>query len=213
MYIPSHFNVTDVATLHALIHERPLATLVTQGSEGLHANHIPFVLEAGAQPDQPLGVLRGHVARANPLWRDCIPDAGVLAVFHGPEAYISPSWYATKGDTGRVVPTWNYATVHAHGRLRVIEDAAWLRAQLEALTAHNERRFAAPWRVADAPRDYTDGLVKAIVGIEILIVRLEGKWKVSQNQPQQNIASVVDALRADGSDDMAQLVALRASRP
>ena len=207
MYLPSHFNVTDVATLHALIRERPLATLVTLGSGGLEANHIPFVLDSSAVP---FGVLRGHVARANPLWRECAPDAEVLAIFHGPESYISPSWYASKADTGRVVPTWNYATVHAHGRLRVVEDAAWLRAQLEALTGHNEQRFASPWRVADAPRDYTSGLVKAIVGIEIPIARLEGKWKVSQNQPSPNIASVIEGLRADGDNAMADLVAERA---
>jgi transcriptional regulator len=149
------------------------------------------------------------VARANPVWREAAPGAEVLAIFHGPEAYITPSWYPTKADGGKAVPTWNYAVVHARGTLRIIDDVAWLRASLEALTAENEAAFAEPWRLADAPADYIDTMLRAVVGIEITITRLEGKWKVSQNQPTQNRAGVATGLRTGGAEAqaMADLVA------
>jgi transcriptional regulator len=195
MYIPKHFDQTDTGELHALMRARPLATLVTQTSDGLDANHIPLHLSLDpAQPEAP-GILRGHVARANPLWK--LSDrTQVLAIFHGPEAYITPSWYPTKMETGKAVPTWNFAVVHAHGTLNVIDDAAWLRTHLNALTDSQESDFDHPWQVADAPADYIDNMIKAVVGIEIVITRLQGKWKVSQNQPTQNQAGIVTGLQA-----------------
>jgi len=205
MYIPKQFDEPRLEVLHELIRARPLSTLVTLSSGGLNANHIPLLLSAQAGP---LGTLHGHVARANPVWQDFQKDVEVLAIFHGPEAYITPSWYATKAETGKVVPTWNYAVAHAYGTLRIIDDASWLPAHLAALTAHNEAAFPAPWQLADAPHDYTEKLMNAIVGIEIVITRLSGKWKVSQNQPAQNQATVIDGLRAQGSDESQAMAAL-----
>lgn len=205
MYIPKHFDEPRIEVLHELIRARPLSTLVTLSSGGLNANHIPFLLSAQAGP---FGTLHGHVARANPVWQDFQKEVEVLAIFHGPEAYITPSWYATKAETGKVVPTWNYAVAHAYGTLRIIDDASWLPAHLAALTAHNEAAFSAPWQLADAPHDYTEKLMNAIVGIEIVITRLSGKWKVSQNQPAQNQATVIDGLRGQGSDESQQMAAL-----
>ena len=205
MYIPKSFNESNTEVMHDLIRAQPLSTLVTNSSTGLTANHIPFYLMA----NETYGLLQGHVARANPLWRD-LSNTDVLVVFQGVNTYISPSWYVTKTQTGRVVPTWNYAAVHAYGTLRVIEDAAWLRAQLNALTTQQEARFEQPWAVDDAPLNYTDQLIEhAIVGIEITITRLEGKWKVSQNQPSENQCSVVEALNASNDlrhIEMAQLI-------
>ncbi|NOT12726.1 MAG: FMN-binding negative transcriptional regulator [Methylococcaceae bacterium] len=206
MYIPTHFEQPNIEALHELIRSRPLATLVTLSSTGINANHIP--LHLSEQP-APFGKLQGHVARANPILNDLSPEIEVLAIFHGPDAYISPSWYATKQETGKVVPTWNYTVVHAYGSLRIIDDAAWVRHQLEALTNHNEAAFPKPWAVSDAPHDFTEKLIEAIVGIEILITRLDGKWKVSQNQPDKNQASVIQGLSASGQSDgltMAELV-------
>src|SRR5512139_119794 len=188
MYIPKHFDEPRVEVLHELIRARPLSTLVTLSSGGLDANHIPLHL---SNDPAPLGTLRGHVARANPMWSDLANGVEALAIFHGPDAYITPSWYPTKAETGKAVPTWNYVVAHAYGPLRVIDDASWVRAQLEVLTAHNEAAFAEPWNVSDAPRDFIDQLVGAIVGIEIVIRRLSGKWKSSQNQPPQNQACVI----------------------
>lgn len=195
MYLPGHFSESRLDVLHALMRERPLATLVTMSAAGLDANHIP--LHLSPEP-APFGTLRGHVARANPVWRELAPDAEALAIFHGPQAYITPSWYPAKVEHGKVVPTWNYAVVHAHGAIRVVDDAGWLRAHLEALTAANEASRAEPWQVADAPREFTDRLIGGIVGIEIVIARIEGKWKVSQNQTEANRAGVVAGLRGDG---------------
>ena len=196
MYVPKHFAEPDVDVLHALMRARPLATLVTLSSDGLDANHIPLHLAADPAP---FGTLRGHVARANRLCTDYAKDVEVLAVFHGPDAYITPSWYPTKAENGKAVPTWNYAVAHAYGALRVIDDASWLRAHLEALATEHEAAFAEPWRLADAPGDFTEKLIGAVVGIEIVITRLSGKWKVSQNQPPQNRAGVVRGLRASES--------------
>jgi transcriptional regulator len=208
MYTPKHFEEPRTKVMHELMRARPLATLVTLTSNGLDANHIPLHL---ADAPAPLGTLRGHVARANPLWGDFKKDVEVLAIFHGPDSYITPSWYATKQATGKVVPTWNYAVVHAYGTLRVIDDAAWVRAQLEALTAHNEASFTHPWSVSDAPREYTDKLIEAIVGFEIVISKMTGKWKVSQNQPAQNQASVIAGLNSSGMRDAEAMAALVAA--
>ncbi len=200
MYLPKHFAQTDVAALHALMDAHPLATLVTHGPEGIDANHIPLHLDAGAGPN---GTLRGHVARANPLARAAAVDGEILAIFQGPQSYISPSGYATKAEHGKVVPTWNYTAVHAWGRLRLIDDPHWLLAQVRTLTATHEAALPHPWQVSDAPADYIEKMLGAIVGIEIVIDRLVGKWKVSQNQPPANQASLIAALRrrADGRTD------------
>ena len=213
MYLPKHFAQTDVAIMHELMRAYPLATLVTQGPDGLDANHIPLHLDAAAGPN---GTLRGHVARANPLASNATTietNAGprvnrkILAIFKGPDSYISPSGYATKAEHGKVVPTWNYTAVHVDGELRLIDDAEWLLAQLHALTAEHEDGFPHPWAVDDAPADYIGKMLGAIVGIEISITRLVGKWKVSQNQPAVNQASLIAAL--DGQP-MAGLIRERA---
>lgn len=191
MYLPKHFAETDISVMHELMRAFPLATVVTQGPDGLDANHIPLHLDAAAGPN---GTLRGHVARANPLAADATVNRKILVIFKGPDSYISPSGYATKAEHGKVVPTWNYAAVHAYGELRLIDDAEWLLAQLKALTAEHEGRLPRPWAVDDAPADYIGKMLGAIVGIEIAIDRLVGKWKVSQNQPAVNQASLIAAL-------------------
>lgn len=205
MYIPPQFEQHNIEVMHELIRTRSLATLVTIGSDGLNANHIPLHLSA---TPEPFGVLRGHVARSNPIWCDLAPDIEVLAIFHGPDAYISPSWYATKQEAGKVVPTWNYTVVHAYGSLRIIDDAVWVRAQLEALTNHNEAVFPEPWAVSDAPDDFTEKLIEAVIGIEMVITRLSGLWKVSQNQPPQNQNSVIQELNASGQSEAVTMAAL-----
>ncbi|MDD2747944.1 MAG: FMN-binding negative transcriptional regulator [Acidithiobacillus ferrooxidans] len=188
MYCLDPFAETRPEILRALIQRYPLAALVSMGGNGLEANHIPLYLV----PDEaPQPVLQGHVARANPLWREVSPDDEVLVIFQGPQHYISPSWYATKAETGKVVPTWNYAVVHAYGPLHVKDDPAWVRQQMVALTAQQESGFTLPWQVGDAPRDFTERLIQQVVGIEIPISRWMGKWKVSQNQPVGNRDTVV----------------------
>lgn len=209
MYLPKHFAETDISVMHELMRAFPLATVVTQGADGLEANHIPLHLDATAGPN---GTLRGHIARANPLAADATTieaKAGprvnrkILVIFKGPDCYISPSNYATKAEHGKVVPTWNYAAVHAYGELRLIDDADWLLTQLHALTAEQEGGLPRPWAVDDAPADYIEKMLGAVVGIEIAIDRLVGKWKVSQNQPAVNQASLIAAL--DG-EPMAGLI-------
>jgi transcriptional regulator len=191
VYIPKHFAETDVAEMHALMRAHPLATLISHGLDGLNANHIPWLL---ANDATPYGTLQGHIARANPLWKTGNVAGEVLVVFQGDESYISPSGYATKTEHGKVVPTWNYAAVHAYGELRVIDDPVWVFAQISALTAANEAALPQPWAVTDAPADYTEKMLGAIVGIEIRITRLLGKWKLSQNQPPANQTSLIRAL-------------------
>lgn len=205
MYIPKHFDQPDIPVLHDLIRSRPLSTVVTLSSGGLDANHIP--LHLSAEPS-PLGTLRGHVARANPIWSDLAQDVEALAIFHGPDAYITPSWYPTKAETGKAVPTWNYAVAHAYGRLRVIDDPSWLRTHLEALTAQHEAAFEKPWQLSDAPLDYAEKLMGAVVGIEIVITRLQGKWKASQNQPPQNRTGAIRGLEESGSPEALAMAAL-----
>ena len=198
MYCPEPFAETRPEILRALIQHYPLATLVSMGANGLEANHIPLYLVPGERP-QP--VLQGHVARANPLWQEAPPVGEVLVIFQGPQHYISPSWYATKAETGNVVPTWNYAVVHAHGSLRVRDDPDWVRQQMAALTTQQEKDFSRPWEVEDAPRDFTERLIQQVVGIEITISRWMGKWKVSQNQPLCNRDSVVAHLEQQKRPD------------
>jgi transcriptional regulator len=203
MYIPKHFEETDLGVLHALMRAHPLATWVTTGADGaLMANHVPFLVD----PDRgEHGTLVAHVARANPVWR-----AGTrsIVVFQGAQAYISPSWYPGKQDHGKVVPTWNYAVVHAHGTPRAIEDRNWLLRLVTRLTDTHEAGSAAPWKVADAPADYVDQMLKAIVGIEMPIERIEGKWKLSQNRPAADRLGVADGLAAQGDAQATAMAAL-----
>ena len=209
MYVPKYFAETRVEVLHELMRTHPVATRVTLTEKGLDANHIP--LEIASDP-APFGTLRGHVARANPLWRDYSAETGALAIFRGPDAYISPSWYATKQTTGKVVPTWNYAVVHAHGPLRVIEDRAWLRELVESLTARHEAGRAQAWRVTDAPEDFIAQQLDAIVGLEIPIARLVGKYQASQNRTACDRHAVVEGLREEqreASLEMAEWVRRR----
>ncbi len=205
MYIPKHFEVTDVQVLHNLMRDYPLATLVTTSANGLNANHIPMHLDT----HESYRILKGHVARANPILEDIKCENQSLAIFHGPNAYITPSWYETKKEHGKVVPTWNYVVVHAYGKLSINNDTEWLRGQLEQLTNHNETPFSEPWAVADAPLEFTEKLMTSIIGIEMEITKLLGKWKVSQNQPAQNRDSVIQGLNANnqlGATKMAELV-------
>jgi len=206
MYLPSHFEVTDTDTLHGLIREHPLGALVINGPHGLDANHMPFEIDSEPAPH---GRLLAHVARANPLWRNAGAGGEVLVIFQGPSGYVTPSWYPTKQETGKVVPTYNYAVVHAYGRLRAIEDKAWLRAFVERLTDRHEGSRAAPWHVSDAPASYIDQMLGAIVGIEVTVTRLLGKWKMSQNRTPADQAGVVGGLKEQGPTNdlaMAQLV-------
>jgi transcriptional regulator len=206
MYNPKHFEETRVDVLHRLIREHAFAAIVTTGPDGLNANHIP--LEIDPEP-APFGTLRGHVARANPLWKQAGTE--VLVIFQGPSSYITPSWYATKKQTAKVVPTWNYAIVHACGRMKAAEDAAWLRRLLTQLTDHHESRLGRdePWKLADAPDEFIERQMQAIVGIEIPITQLIGKWKVSQNRPPADREGVIAGLAQHGdatSQAMAELV-------
>ncbi|OHX11494.1 FMN-binding negative transcriptional regulator [Chromobacterium sphagni] len=204
MYLPKHFAVDDQDALLQLMRERPLATLVLNGPDGPDANHIPL---HARQTDGQLR-LCGHVARANPLWRRLDGQTMALAIFHGDDAYVTPSWYPAKAEHGKVVPTWNYAVVHAHGRLRAVEDPAWLRGLLESLTREHEAEFEPPWRMADAPAYYLDRMMQAIVGIELTVARLEGKFKLSQNQDEASRGGVRRGLSAS-ADPRAQWLAAR----
>jgi transcriptional regulator len=199
MYQPSYFEENRPAVLHGLVRRHPLGLLITQGADGnLSANPVPFLLDADRGPH---GTLRCHVARANPAWHEARRDVESLVVFQGPQAYVSPNWYASKAESGKVVPTWNYVIVQARGRLAVVEDPAWLRRLVGELTARHEAPQPAPWQVDDAPTDYVDTLLKAIVGIEIELSTLVGKWKVSQNRPAADRTGVAQALSAQGGDE------------
>jgi len=189
MYTPKHFSAPNASALHALMRAYPFATLVVATATDIEINHLPLHLDAA-------GVLSGHLARANPLWQAIQAEQPVMAIFHGPHAYVTPSWYATKAQTGRVVPTWNYVVVHVRGTLRLIEDAHWFRSHLAALTVQQEAAFEQPWQLEDAPAGFIDKLMQAVVGIEIDITQLTGKWKVSQNQPPENQLGVLQGLSA-----------------
>lgn len=206
MYEPPLHREGDLAKLHALIEAHPLGLLISSGPQGLIANAVPFLLDrAGSE----FGTLRAHIARANGQWRDLQANPEALVVFQGAEHYISPSWYATKAETGKVVPTWNYVMVQARGPARVIEDDGWLSRQIEALTASQEAIQAKPWAVRDAPADFIALQRRAIVGIEIPIADLRGKWKTSQNRSAADRAGVVAGLSALADEtavDMAAIV-------
>jgi transcriptional regulator len=219
MYQPAHgrFQVEDSAAYLAQLCASVPATLVTHGPDGFRASILPMLFDPD---DGPNGYLRGHLARGNPQWREIeasIAAGGdgageALAIFDGPDAYVSPSWYEEKRLTGKVVPTWNYVVVHAYGPLRFIDDPAWLLAHVERLTARHESNRERPWQVSDAPEDYVAALLRGIVGFELPVTRLAGKWKVSQNRGEADRAGVTTGLRADAdpaSAAMADLIERR----
>lgn len=198
MYIPHHFQAPGIAAMHALMADRALATLVTLNGGRMDANHIPLHFEPQASLN---GSLQGHIAKANPIYAGANEKIDALAIFHGPDSYVSPNWYPTKQEHGKVVPTWNYIVVHARGKLRFIDDHVWIRAQLDTLTAQHEAAFTPAWKTGDAPPEYIDRMMTAIVGIEIAVETLEGKWKISQNQPRQNQQGVIAGLKSASQPD------------
>ena len=191
MYIPKANEEKRVSVMRDLMVAHPLGTLVALGTSGLFASHIPMVLEDdGSQ----FGVLQGHIARANAQWRDIVPAVDALAIFAGHQHYISPNWYPGKKEHGKEVPTWNYAVVHAYGPLKVVADERWLLTFLNKLTNIHEAGSPIPWKVSDAPEDFIKSLLNAIVGLELPIQRLEGKWKVSQNRTEEERKGVIEGL-------------------
>ncbi len=209
MYLPRHFHEQSLPALHRAIGEAGLAVLITSGPQGITASHLPMLLDPAPLPN---GRLLGHVARANRQWRDYDGKSEALAIFQGPEAYISPAWYATKKATGKVVPTWNYVAVHAYGRLDFFDDPERLRSLVSRLTQRHESERPAPWSIDDAPKDYIDGQLKAIVGFEMAIARLEGKWKLSQNRPAEDRAGAIAGLKEEGGPAEQALAALMSDR-
>jgi transcriptional regulator len=205
MYQPDHFRVDDLPQMHALMRERPFAALISAGADGLFASHLPTVLKS----DGPYGVIECHLARANPHCKYLADGNEALMIFQGPEGYITPNWYPSKAQNGKVVPTWNFAVVHAYGRPEVMKDGDRLLAHVTELTAQQEKSEAKPWLPSDAPTAYIEAMLRGIVGFRFAITRLEGKWKMSQNREPQDQAGVVQGLskRADGDDvAMAKIV-------
>jgi transcriptional regulator len=203
VYLPPLHKEDRIDVLHDAIRHIGLATLVTLTGDGLIASHVPMLLDA--EP-APYGTLLGHLARPNPQAGGADPGVQALAIFQGPDAYITPSWYATKRENAKVVPTWNYVTIHAHGPVEFFDDTERLRAIVTRLTEREERARAEPWAVTDAPADFIDGMLRGIVGFALPIARLEGKWKMSQNRPAQDRAGVIDGLEEQGREDVAALI-------
>jgi transcriptional regulator len=199
MYQPTHglFREERIEVQHALIRAHPFGAMVTLGADGLVANHFPFIIDSHASP---LGTLRAHMARANGQWKELDGAQEALIIFQGAHGYITPSWYPAKAETGKVVPTWNYALVHVYGKPRTIEDRDWLLKHVAELTDVNEASQPRPWAVSDAPAEYVGALARAIVGLEIEITRIEGKWKMSQNQPEPAREGVVRGLTAQADE-------------
>lgn len=191
MYIPRHNEEKRVPVMHELMRTEPLATLVTLGASGLIASHIPMLL---ATDGSEFGTLKAHISRANPQWRDLVTTVDALAIFAGHHHYISPNWYPETREHGKEVPTWNYVVVHAYGPLRVIEDKQWLLENVSRLTEVHEATFPTPWKVSDAPSDFIQAMLGGIVGFELPIRRLEGKWKVSQNRTEREREGVLEGL-------------------
>jgi transcriptional regulator len=204
MYLPDHFRVEDVAEMHALMRARPLATLVSAGPSGLYGTHLPTVLKS----EGPFGAIECHLSRANPHWKDLAEGGEALMIFQGPEAYVTPSWYPSKAEHGKTVPTWNYAAVHAYGQPAVMQDAAWLRRHVGELTDQQERGEAQPWAVSDAPERYVEVMLRGIVGFRFDIARLEGKWKMSQNREMRDRAGTAQGLERRAAGEDAQVAAL-----
>ena len=207
MYIPAHFAEQRIDVLHQLIQAHPLGTLVTLEPQGLNANHLPFEI-AAPSAEAPFGTLRAHIARANPIWKNLATATDALIVFQGPQAYITPGWYEEKKRSGKVVPTYNYAVVHAHGPVKIIDDVQWLSALLQGLTSRYEAAQAAPWSISDAPEEYIQKMLAAIIGIEIPLTRISGKWKASQNRTAPDRASIAAGLRASAEPDAVAMAAL-----
>jgi len=205
MFQPDHFRVDSLPPMHALMRARPLAALVSAGAEGLYATHLPTVLK----DDGPYGVIECHLARANPHWKTLAECSEALMIFQGADGYITPNWYPSKAEHEKVVPTWNYAVVHAYGRPEVMQEADWLRSHVAELTAQQEKSEAKPWALTDAPETYIKAMLRGIVGFRFAITRLEGKWKMSQNREMQDRHGVAKGLAARrvGDDlEVAELV-------
>ena len=205
MYIPDHFSIKNVEAMHTIIQTHPLGVLVAMTPEGLDANHIPFQLDAGR------GVLTAHVARANPVWQQCGNGMDVLVIFRGEESYISPNWYPSKHEFHRQVPTWNYEVVHVHGRMVVQDTEKFVRGVVGRLTRKHEAIEAKPWKMGDSTPEFIDGMLKAIVGIEITITRMEGKAKLSQNREDRDRLNASDVLARQGDLELAN--AMRNAKP
>jgi transcriptional regulator len=201
MYIPAHFAVANDEALHQLIKTHPLGMLVTNGPTGLDANHVPFELDAG---EGSHGTLRAHVARANPVWSEVENGAEVLVVFRAEDAYVSPTWYPSKHEFHKQVPTWNYRVAHVHGKITICDDEKFVRGLVARLTRTHEASQPEPWKMGDAPKDYIDAALKAIVGIEIEITRLVGKFKLSQNRELRDRLSLAEALKKQGDTALGQ---------
>ncbi|MBL8126753.1 MAG: FMN-binding negative transcriptional regulator [Chloroflexia bacterium] len=209
VYLPEHFAEHDTNVIHTLIEEHPLGLLITLGTDGLSANHIPFVLD---RTFGEAGRLLGHVARNNAVWHNHAADQEALVVFQAAEAYISPNWYPTKQDAHRVVPTWNYAVAHVYGPLIIHDDEKWLRGQAGRLTKMMESPQPVPWKMADAPRDYLETMLASIVGIEIPIIRLVGKMKAGQNREMVDRLGAIDGLRGDADPGDAAMADVMAAK-
>ncbi len=209
MYLPPAFREDRIDVLHDTMRRPGLVTLVTLTSDGLIASHVPMLVDS--EP-APYGTLLGHLASPNPQGRGAVPGSEALAIFHGPDAYITPSWYETKRQTGKVVPTWNYIAVHAYGPISFFDDRTRLLEIVTRLTKRQEQTRSHPWAVTDAPDDFIETMLRGIVGFTIPITRLEGKRKMSQNRPAQDVIGVIDGLTADGVADVAGEVALANKR-
>jgi transcriptional regulator len=205
MYTPKAFEVTDLALLHAAMKQSELATLVTMTTQGLVATHLPLLLD---ETKGEYGTITGHVSRANLQWRESDPNVDALIIFLGLDTYVSPNWYPAKQENGRVVPTWNYAAIHAYGHLTFFEDPEWLRTMVTELTKRHEASFPAPWQVTDAPAAYIDSQLKAIVGFEFRILRLEGKQKFNQNRAVEDRLGVIEGLRGLGNERKTEVAEL-----
>jgi transcriptional regulator len=203
MYQPNHFRVNDVAQVHALMRARPFAALVSAGPAGLYGSHLPTVLKDVGE----FGAIECHLARANPHCKELAAVNEALMIFQGPESYITPNWYVTKAETGKVVPTWNYAVVHVYGHPEVKDDVVWLRRHVGELTAQQEKAETRPWAVSDAPEHYIEVMLRGIVGFRFVITRLEGKWKMSQNREIPDRAGVVEGLAQRHAGDDTEIAA------
>jgi transcriptional regulator len=211
VYQPEHHRVDDLKQMQALMRACPFSVLVSAGSAGLFATHLPTVLK----DDGRYGLVECHLARANPHWKDLASGIDALMIFQGTEGYITPAWYPSKAEHGKVVPTWNYSVVHVYGHPEIMEDEHWLRNHVTELTAQQERARAAPWAVSDAPESFVAVMLRGIVGIRFAIERIEGKWKMSQNRETRDREGVADGLLARGEGDdlqMAELVASKIAR-
>ncbi|MNZ01077.1 Protease synthase and sporulation protein PAI 2 [compost metagenome] len=208
MYIPADFEVTQIAEMHQLMRNVPLGILFTHGISGLDANHLPFELQAN---NTEFGILHAHVSRSNPIWQDLKNGDDVLVVFRAGDAYISPQWYPSKQEHHQQVPTWNYRVVHVYGRVTIRDDECYVRGVVARLTRTHEATQPEPWKMSDAPKDYIEPMLKAIVGIEIEITQLQGKLKLGQNKEHRDVLGVENALTKAGQAEIADAMHLIAA--